>query len=133
MVGGDSGRATPFLRRHRPSAIPNHQPRRNATYHSREAVQTTEASSIQSPDPWLQALFNDDSNTYAETHLTRLYIDPGNGIPPGGSVSVSVPWYSALTGDPDKYVDWWNGGRAVAQPPMRSIRSPQNLGPHSIR
>src|SRR5271156_3360340 len=45
MVGGDSGRATPFLRRHRPSAIPNHQPRRNATYHSREAVQTTEASS----------------------------------------------------------------------------------------
>src|SRR5271156_1670156 len=46
MVGGDSGRATPFLRRHRPSAIPNHQPRRNATYHSREAVQTTEASSL---------------------------------------------------------------------------------------
>src|SRR5271163_969317 len=46
MVGGDSGRATPFLRRNRPSAIPNHQPRRNATYHSREAVQTTEASSV---------------------------------------------------------------------------------------
>src|SRR5271169_1925816 len=45
MVGCNSGRATPFLRRHRPSAIPNHQPRRNATYHSREAVQTTEASS----------------------------------------------------------------------------------------
>src|SRR5271170_4631855 len=45
MVGGDSGRATPFLRRNRPSAIRNHQPRRNATYHSREAVQTTEASS----------------------------------------------------------------------------------------
>ena len=37
---------TPFLRRNRPSAIPNHQPRRNATYHSREAVQTTEASSV---------------------------------------------------------------------------------------
>src|SRR5271163_3840867 len=50
MVGGDSGRATPFLRRNRPSAIPNHQPRRNATYHSREAVQTTEASSIREAD-----------------------------------------------------------------------------------
>src|SRR5271169_5458805 len=46
MVGCNSGRATPFLRRNRPSAIPNHQPRRNATYHSREAVQTTEASSL---------------------------------------------------------------------------------------
>src|SRR6202162_3769882 len=42
---GTPGRATPFLRRSRPSAIPNHQPRRNTTYHSREAVQTTEASS----------------------------------------------------------------------------------------
>ena len=42
-----------------------------------------------------------------------MYIDPGNGILPGGSVSVSVPWYSALTGDPDKYVDWWNGGRII--------------------
>src|SRR5271156_3076974 len=49
MVGCNSGRATPFLRRHRPSAIPNHQPRRNATYHSREAVQTTEASSVPAP------------------------------------------------------------------------------------
>src|SRR5271156_4305426 len=46
MVGCNSGRATPFLRRNRPSAIPNHQPRRNATYHSREAVQTTEAEPV---------------------------------------------------------------------------------------
>src|ERR1700683_1743856 len=49
MVGCNSGRATPFLRRNRPSTIPNHQPRRNATYHSREAVQTTEASSDDRP------------------------------------------------------------------------------------
>ena len=68
---------------------------------------------IQNPDPWLQALFNNDNSTYAETHLSRLYIDPANGIPAGGSVSVSVPWYSALTADPDKYVDWWNGGRII--------------------
>ena len=45
MVGRNFGRAPPSLRRKRPSAIPNDQPRRNATYHSRETVQTTGASS----------------------------------------------------------------------------------------
>src|ERR1700683_4464574 len=54
MVGCNSGRATPFLRRDRPSAIPNHQPRRNATYHSREAVQTTEASSLERDEALVQ-------------------------------------------------------------------------------
>src|SRR5271170_1973954 len=62
MVGCNSGRATPFLRRHRPSAIPNHQPRRNATYHSREAVQTAEASSL-FPDSTLADLYEADVMT----------------------------------------------------------------------
>ena len=46
---------------------------------------------IQNPHPWLQALFNDDAKTYAETHYSRVYINPVNGIPPGGHVSVTVP------------------------------------------
>ena len=46
MVGRNIGRAPPFLRRDPPSAIPNVKPRRNATYHSRETVQTTGASSV---------------------------------------------------------------------------------------
>jgi hypothetical protein len=66
---------------------------------------------IQSPDPWLQALFNDNTKTYAETHYSRAYVNPVNGIPPGGHVSVTVPWYSKLTNDVDQYADWYNGCR----------------------
>lgn len=67
---------------------------------------------VQSPDPWLQALFNDNTQTYAETHYSRVYVNPTNGIPPnGGHVSVTVPWYSKLQNDTDQYADWFNGGR----------------------
>jgi hypothetical protein len=66
---------------------------------------------IQNPDPWLQALFNDNTQTYAETHYSRAYINPVNGIPSKGHVSVTVPWYSKLTNDVDQYADWYNGCR----------------------
>ena len=69
---------------------------------------------IQNPDPWLQALFHDISNSYAETHYSRVYINPVHGSPPGGAVSVTVPWYTRLNAsanNTDLYADWRNGGR----------------------
>ncbi len=66
---------------------------------------------IQNPDPWLQALFNNNNQSYAETHYSRAYVNPENGIPPRTHVSVTVPWYSQLQGDEDTYVDWYNGCR----------------------
>ncbi len=68
---------------------------------------------IQNPDPWLQALFNDNSKPFAETHYSRVYVNPVNGIPAGDRVSVTIPWYSKLENDDDKYADWYNGGRIV--------------------
>jgi hypothetical protein len=65
----------------------------------------------QDPDPWLQALFANSQKTYAETHLSRVYVNLQSGIPAGQSVTVSVPWYSRLLNDKDEYADWWNGGR----------------------
>jgi hypothetical protein len=66
---------------------------------------------IQNPDPWLQALFNDNTKTYAETHYSRVYINPVNGIPAKGHVSITVPWYSKFQNDTDTYADWFNGCR----------------------
>jgi hypothetical protein len=63
------------------------------------------------PDPWLQAYFNNNQQSYGATHLSRAYVNPENGIPPRTRVSVTVPWWSELENDPDKYVDWYNGGR----------------------
>lgn len=68
---------------------------------------------FQNPDPWLQAVFNDASKSYAETHYSRVYVNPTTGIPAKTSVTVTVPWYSTLLNDPDPYADWWNGGRIV--------------------
>src|SRR5271163_402346 len=95
MVGGDSGRATPFLRRNRPSAIPNHQPRRNATYHSREAVQTTEASSPEGRFPKLHAKvallrFVTPSALGAESQIVRLIVGSANLTSPGYRSNLEV-------------------------------------------
>jgi hypothetical protein len=63
------------------------------------------------PDPWLQAYFNNNKQSYGATHLSKAYVNPENGIAPHTHVSVTVPWWSKLENDPDKYVDWYNGGR----------------------
>jgi len=65
----------------------------------------------QNPDPWLQAYFNNNQQSYGQTHLSRAYVNPENGIAPHTHVSVTVPWYSQLQGDEDTYVDWYNGCR----------------------
>ena len=78
---------------------------------------------IQNPDPWLQALFNDNSHTYAETHYSRVHINPVHGIPPGGHVSVTIPWYSKLLNDNDTYADWYNGGRIVLFDSAEAVRA----------
>jgi hypothetical protein len=66
---------------------------------------------IQNPDPWLQAYFKNNNHSYAETHYSRAYVNPENGIPAHTHVSVTVPWWSKLENDPDTYVDWYNGCR----------------------
>ena len=78
------------------------------------AIQTA----FQNPDPWLQAVFNDSNNTYQETHYSRVYPNYPGGIPAGGYIRVTVPWFSHLVTDPpnppnhkDEYADWFNGGR----------------------
>lgn len=81
---------------------------------------------FQDPDPWLQAAFGDVSKTYAETHYSRVYINPTTGIPAKTSVTVMVPWYSTLQNDPDPYADWWNGGRIVIFDNQQAIEAAHN-------
>ena len=63
-------------------------------------------------DVWLQRALNDATNCYQVTNNYYAYINPTSGIKPGEFVSVNVPWWSkGAPGEPDKYVDWWNGAR----------------------
>lgn len=75
-------------------------------------------------DTWMQACFqlkNDQitDNPYPRATQYRMYIDccskGENGIPPGGSVTVTLPLYSPLVGSidprsPSQFIDWWQGG-----------------------
>jgi hypothetical protein len=73
---------------------------------------------------WLQAWFKVPKaqmgdKPYPKLDNFRVYINPtGNGIPPGGEVTITLPLLTQLVPgdqvDPkktDQYVDWWGGGR----------------------
>ena len=67
-------------------------------------------------DRWLQAEFQPTPGTYASTYLYRAYVNPQNGIPNGGSVSVTLPFYTQLESkpcpnEPDQYINWWRALR----------------------
>jgi hypothetical protein len=75
-------------------------------------------------DIWMQAGFaipksQLGDNPYPTPDAFRLYFNPtGTGIPPHGSITVTLPLYTQLvpsnqvnTKLPDQYIDWWNGGR----------------------
>jgi hypothetical protein len=53
-------------------------------------------------DQWLQAAFlvtaaDLPNKPYPRAHVFRLYFNPeGDGIPPGGSITVSLPFYTQL-------------------------------------
>jgi hypothetical protein len=97
-------------------------------------------------DLWLQAQCEISSSAsydkpFYHTVLTRAWINVQNraalgnsamgvpplsnaGIPPGNTVTVTLPFYTQLRNDvtaanlgdvnqPDQFIDWWNGGRLV--------------------
>jgi len=112
LLGGLAGTANAQIP---PPECPSKDCRKVVTIYNNTAspIFAVIQAGIQNPDPWLQALFNNNNQSYAETHYSRAYVNPDKGIPPGGHVSVTVPWYSELQNDPDndKYVDWYNGCR----------------------
>ena len=74
-------------------------------------------------DPYMQAVFGLKqselkANPYPKQNQFRFYVNPKNGIPPGGNVTIMLPFYSQLVPTPqidpkkpDQYIDWWGGGR----------------------
>jgi hypothetical protein len=94
------------------------------------------------PDEWLQAEFKvprtrTDDCLYHRAHNFRFYINPaidtktgkGDGIPPGGNVTITLPLYTQLVKDvtpkgDDQFIDWWNGGTIQIYEAIASTHKP---------
>jgi hypothetical protein len=78
-------------------------------------------SGARGADDWLRSLYGLNAEQIKkdkfETEYTyRSYVIEDQGLEPGETIYVQVPFYSALVSNPDptkkdQYVDWWNGGR----------------------
>lgn len=65
-------------------------------------------------DVWLQAALGDPKTCLAVKNDYYAFINPVQGIPKGGFVSIKVPWWSKQTAAAeDRYIDWWRGGRVI--------------------
>ncbi len=75
---------------------------------------------LNDPDEWIQNICNvpeKDKNTlypYPTTRTNRFYINGLKGIPPGGSVTITLPLYTQLVEDvvptkDNQYAEWWQG------------------------
>ena len=100
------------------------------------------AGAASDTDEWMQAYFqltNDQVSSgdypYPRAGIPRFYINccaPGeNGIPPGGSVTVTPPLYSPLADPikpkdktpPGQFADWWQGGHIEMFANLKSAES----------
>lgn len=78
-----------------------------------------EAPILTPVDAWLQAQFkvtNIATDTFASTKIYRAYVNGTNGILPGQTAFVNVPFYSELVNNPtgstpNQCIDWWNAMR----------------------
>jgi len=65
-------------------------------------------------DVWLQAALGKSNDCFTVKNDYYAFINPTGGIPKGGFASIKLPWWSKRTATaPDRYIDWWRGGRVI--------------------
>ena len=98
----------------KPKQITIHNNSENAT------IYPVVATSKNSTNEWIQGCFRTDK-PHPTKFVYKLYINEGKGIPPGSSVTVTLPLYSQLSHD--SYITWWNGGRVLLADQNERLRN----------
>ena len=91
-------------------------------------------------DLWMQAQFKVQTpdlltRLFQTTLLYRIFVNGTQGVPPRGSVTITVPFYTQLLAAndsnrgtvPDQYIDWWNGMRVHVFDRAETIAAAFNL------
>lgn len=97
-------------------------PPKTITIHNNSKTETLYpvlATSKNTVNEWLQGCFR-TKTPYPTHYVYKLYVNEGTGLPPGASVTITLPLYSELAPGALKgakkeapYITWWNGGRVV--------------------
>ena len=77
------------------------------------------ATSMNLKNEWVMACQR-TNELIATDAVYKLYVNDGQGIPPGSEVTLTLPLYSELS--PGKYVTWWNGGRVLLADRNKRLR-----------
>ena len=90
-------------------------------------------SGARDEDNWLQSLFGLSAqqvttDKFATKYTYRSYVIEDQGMAPGTTIYVQVPFYSQIAAKPDptkkdQYADWWNGGRVFFYDDKKQIEA----------
>ena len=81
------------------------------------------ATSMNLKNEWVMACQR-TNELIATDAVYKLYVNDGQGIPPGSEVTLTLPLYSELPGG--KYVTWWNGGRVLLADRNKRLRGSED-------
>ncbi|MET3915820.1 hypothetical protein ABID97_002602 [Variovorax sp. OAS795] len=85
------------------------------------------ATSQNATNEWIQACFRDTSKPYPTKFVYKLYVNEGVGLAKGASVTITLPLFSVLSKEEDRYITWWNGGRVLLADNNARLRAAEDV------
>ncbi|MGB3071090.1 MAG: hypothetical protein WBC18_21225 [Ottowia sp.] len=90
---------------------------------SEDQIYPVLATSSNKVNQWMQACLR-TTEAFPTDAVYKLYVNDGQGIPPGSEVTITLPLYSDLS--QGKYVTWWNGGRVLLADRNKRLRGDED-------
>ena len=81
------------------------------------------ATSTNAVNEWVQGCQR-TTKPFPTDAVYKLYVNDGQGIPPGSEVTITLPLYSEL--GPKQYITWWNGGRVLLADRNKRLRGSED-------
>ena len=90
---------------------------------SDEQIYPVLSTSTNAKNLWVQGCLRTTEPLPTEL-VYKLYVNEGQGIPPGSEITITLPLYSEL--GPKQYITWWNGGRVLLADRNKRLRNDED-------